>query len=357
MTGLHDVVACVSLTSSKAAPIARRELLTRVAGTLGELLAAEPATRERLLELPAGWPRIISAPWTFSVLTGWLLGEASRKDTLAWLNERMAAEECRTGVHDHGAPHWTALRDTYVRAGSAYRAPLLREIVVDCRSPATLAPIVVHEARPWLGTEPRRIEPAETDRVLERLALADQLLSSCPEAHQLVHGSIKVLRIRTDDSNWFTSASTGREPGRATLNNPQLDHVTPEHIADALLHEAVHNLLYSVEQAEPFTAIRPEEDQPIWLSPWTGTRLSAHAFSHACHVWWCLAHFWHSQYRMTPSPTTARLRHRAAAGFAGNSLERTIHAMSGVLTPEALEHLAALPCGWEADAPPGLPWN
>jgi HEXXH motif-containing protein len=67
-------------------------------------------------------------------------------------------------------------------------------------------------------------------------------------------------------------------------------HVDSLKLANALVHEAIHSLLYMVELMEPFYVF---EDRAFEVaSPWTGNLLSLRSYVHACFVWFGLWNFW-----------------------------------------------------------------
>ena len=94
-------------------------------------------------------------------------------------------------------------------------------------------------------------------------------------------------------------------------------------IADAIVHEAIHALLYMQEQKKPWVH-DPDLYGPAvrTLSPWSGNPLPLRPFMQAAFVWYGLLQFWtRALARGAFSPACARQRMaQAASGFLGPSL-------------------------------------
>jgi HEXXH motif-containing protein len=132
---------------------------------------------------------------------------------------------------------------------------------------------------------------------------------------------IKVLVLQQDGEPSYSAYSTQQYPGRAVMRNPQLVDVAL--IAESIVHEAIHSLLYMLIQSYPWGIEDSSfEDGPKVTSPWTGRILPLSTFLHACFVWYGLLHFW-SRALTTAAFPALRIRgrlSRAALGFLGPSL-------------------------------------
>lgn len=100
--------------------------------------------------------------------------------------------------------------------------------------------------------------------------------------------------------------------------------VDDSEIADGLVHESIHALLYMEEARQGWITDRAlDVADRVVLSPWSGNMISIRSFLQACFVWYGLASFWAKVLDRAPSsPFTSapRLLARAVKGFAVASL-------------------------------------
>ena len=232
--------------------------------------------------------RLILAPETACRL---FLGE--RTDLVFFLGSSVA-EHRRMGFID-GDPHpaWTALGDAYYPPNS-HEAEFFSEGWVPERLYAakTLAcgipldSVSPYAAAPTSGVPIPCVplEPEKVRRVIEKLNEAvATIAATSAEAAEIVTSHIRVIVARQDPLAPTTSGSFSCEwyPGRATLLNPQEDCVDVADLADSLIHEAIHSMLYVVQVDEPL--IKSSNDIR-WLritSPWSGRSLQLHSIVHA----------------------------------------------------------------------------
>ena len=104
-----------------------------------------------------------------------------------------------------------------------------------------------HARTPWHPLNDTRLELA-----LELLSQAGNgIAAASPVASAFARKFIKVLVLQKDDSeSVFAAYSTQQYPGRAVISNPQLVDATQ--IAEAIVHEAIHALLYTLLQTYPW---------------------------------------------------------------------------------------------------------
>ncbi|MFJ5736192.1 aKG-HExxH-type peptide beta-hydroxylase [Streptomyces microflavus] len=77
---------------------------------------------------------------------------------------------------------------------------------------------------------------------------------------------------------------------------------SPLRVAEALLHEASHNLLFEVVRSERIT-LEPER---VWYSPWKRSRRPAYGFIHSVYAFSQLVSFWNAV--QAPSEVEERYR-------------------------------------------------
>lgn len=187
---------------------------------------------------------------------------------------------------------------------------------------------------------PTPAEVAEADsRLIASLELLD-LVS--PVAASMFWACTQMLvRLSIDDSDRFFSASHRNLIGRVTLGNAH-SHST-ERLMDALVHEAVHSLLYKVELHEAFFLNITLAGELRAISPWSGRNLSLTSYVHACFVWFALANFW----RLASGKRIGaeHMLDRAQAGFRGDfSTCARVLTQGSCVAPTVIY---AVECMWE----------
>ena len=91
----------------------------------------------------------------------------------------------------------------------------------------------------------------------------------------------------------YTSGSTSQYIGRSLICNAHLPGVDAGVVAESLVHEATHSLLYMHEVTEPWLLDERLIDRDsVVRSPWSGATLMLRPFLQACFVWFGLANFW-----------------------------------------------------------------
>lgn len=173
--------------------------------------------------------------------------------------------------------------------------PLYRELPLDVASTFALTVDVV-------GSRLRRDTPGPPLTPAELQATLLLLEEACVEiargvgpAWRVVRDFTKVVMLLPDEAapTQFSSGSSGQFVGRTVLSNPHLPTVTPVHLAEALVHEAMHSVLYMDEQHDDWVLDPALYAGPMRIaSPWTGNPLPLRPFLQACFVWYGLLSFW-----------------------------------------------------------------
>jgi hypothetical protein len=143
----------------------------------------------------------------------------------------------------------------------------------------------------------------------------------------------------------FTSGSTSQYIGRSLFCNAHLPGVDAELMAESLVHEAIHSLLYMHEVCERWIldeAVISRE--AIVQSPWSGAMLLLRPFLQACFVWFGLTRFWsraqHSS-SFRPERIEARLA-TARGGFLKGPLDERIGGYVPNVDPTVIELVRAM---------------
>jgi HEXXH motif-containing protein len=159
-----------------------------------------------------------------------------------------------------------------------------------------------------------------------------------PEVAGFVNTFNRVVILQKDVGapDLFASGSTAQYIGRTFLANPHLQALDDAQLADALVHEAIHGLLYMEENLEPWV-LDPAlySFEPVLVSPWSGNRLAVRPFLQACFVWFGLAHFF-AQATVKGAFPEGRAERRlriASSGFLQQQLEVTLRDYVKRLSP------------------------
>jgi hypothetical protein len=268
--------------------------------------------------------RVVLAPQASHLL----LWEQPRSagNAAGFLHRSLLAEQAKEGGPCAAVltePAWTALGDALVLPTGEVEAhhSIQGLMPLDIASPhvRNADPLGMHHVRPpWHPLNDTHLELA-----FKLLSQAGNgIAAASPAASAFTGQFIKVLVLQSDDEeSIFAAYSTQQYPGRAVIANPQLVDATQ--IAEAIVHEAIHALLYMLLQTYPWGIDDPlYDDKPKVTSPWSGRNLPVSTFLHACFVWYGLLHFW-SRALTTPEFPVTRVRgrmSRAALGFVGRPL-------------------------------------
>jgi hypothetical protein len=200
-------------------------------------------------------------------------------------------------------------------------------LVVDCDSPAAVC-FDYSTLRDGGMRLEHYTDPGEKELALGRLGEAMSGIDATDaRVAAFVRRFTRTANIVVDsETPKFTSGSTSQYVGRSLFCNAHLPGVDSELMADSLVHEAIHSLLYMHEVREPWI----EEDvitrDSVVGSPWSGATLLVRPFLQACFVWFGLVHFW-SLARDGPAFRPERVEARlemARRGFVDGPLEDRI---------------------------------
>lgn len=152
------------------------------------------------------------------------------------------------------------------------------------------------------GTLPRRIgEGAVYDRdalssVLMKAREANGIIrKGVPQAWSMVRDFTKLLHYLPDEDapQQFSSGSSGQFVGRTVIANVHLEKVSAIELSEALVHEAIHSVLYMAENQRPWVLDADLYAGPARIdSPWTGNPLPLRPYLQACFVWYGLICYW-----------------------------------------------------------------
>jgi hypothetical protein len=243
---------------------------------------------------------------------------------------------------------WTALGDAAFQNGQRFVWPQqLGMMPLDFGSPR--ARIIDLTGAEFETTAPRNpYTLAELEAAIRKVREALQgVLEACPEAGRFIACFNKVLIIQPDPAapRRSSSGSNGQFIGRSFVTNVQSLDVTAEAVADAVVHEGIHGLLYMQQVIQPWGPSELIYNQtPAAASPWTGRMLPLRSFLEACFVWYGLLHFWSHALTNKVFETKEVRYHlaRALKGFLRQRLPDLVADHRDKLLPDLIESVAAL---------------
>jgi HEXXH motif-containing protein len=132
---------------------------------------------------------------------------------------------------------------------------------------------------------------AVKDKLLSAFGIL-QMLSD--RIYSFVTTFIEVLAIRQhlEQPNVFYSSTFSRYIGLVRFTNAHRPNANMPTLVEALVHEAIHGLLYMCEELAPAFSVKQEAERISLNSPWTGATISLHSYMHACAVWYGIYWFW-----------------------------------------------------------------
>jgi len=325
---VHD--SYVELLATRLAQLCSR--LAQVDAPLAGALAAVPA---RVKE--DGLLRVLTAPESsFRLL---FAGALNDREVARFLLEAVIAERVREGEQpDCAQPPWTALGDARFPTPAGRDPGSDRLPPLDFGSPYAAG--VDLSGRDRASVPPRRpFSAAEQRRVLLLLEQAiDQVERTRGSIAGFVRRFNKVVILQKDSEapGLFASGSNGHYVGRTFLANPHLGD--PACIADALVHEGIHGLLYMSEQLEPWYLDPAARTSPRMQSPWTGSMLTLPSFLQACFVWFGLLNFWSNAWTSEAAEreVTLKFMSRSLRGFFRGTLRKQLAQAAPMIHPELL---------------------
>ncbi len=312
-------------------------------GVLGALYdSLPPASRTRFLTAPETARRVFFAPSDVMFLLGALCAEARL------LGDRSSLPRSV----------WTATGDWYIPKGATgptavdehfdwtpdqvFHAPMLGNgAPIDIVSPyarrmhkrskiTTFAPFDAEDGRRAVAT----VREAMTG-VTEVSAASSRVIDTFVRT--------LILERQLDAGSAFTSYSLRWLVGRTTLQL-SIDYCATK-IANALVHEAIHTILYIIGHTLP--NLQDENMDPAYTirSPWSGNELNPDSFAHAVFVWFGLWQFWREaldKATLFPRDKIVERLDKARRGFEGPDLELALDANEAVLAPHIIASTRAM---------------
>jgi hypothetical protein len=268
---------------------------------------------EQFMALPqASKKRLLNAPLFHVLLSRKRLPTPEMWDQLGSI---LAVEQYLLG--DRGKVEqraWSALGDVSVPPAEGdtemFQAAYLRGVLLDASSPNVAKSWIF----PGLGAVAHytKAEMAGLQSKIEDHL--EHIYATAPAAGYLVTNSIKVLALgkSAESSSIAASMSARVNIGLVGLGNLHSSHWTPATLSEALVHEAIHSVIYRLELFQSlYTDERAAWTEEI-VSPWSGRTLKLHSFVHASYVWFGIWNFWRQR---TSAWSSSENEAKALKGF------------------------------------------
>lgn len=311
-------------------------------------------------DLPAGsQKRVIEAPDTYNQLTRVVRHE--RHDFDVYLSAATMAEGVWAGQLKASRPVWACdgaflvdVSDAAVfgpegwRYGGSYAAPRLGGAVpLDHHSPFAQRPMPVAEFRSVHYGDALPFRPKEECAAYSKINKAFQTIEKFhPVAAKFIVKYAKTVIARKGDASkgTFQSASRNAFIGQIVLLNAHEPHVDQEYIAESLIHESIHSLLWRAEILEHFL-LDPSIDMGTVRSSWSGEKIYYYTLLQACFVWAGIFWFWRGMIETKATfsmPRMEQLKERARRGFLSDQYEASLSSGRINLRPAVWEVFMAL---------------
>lgn len=272
--------------------------------------------------------RIVTSPDFYQRTIEGCKGNIS--DLIRFLGASIDVEKFRNGDFARNIKgSWSANGDLFIPnidhsgewvSKEIYQAPHLAEqIPLDFNSVYARRNMPVESFRPIQYGKAHPFTKQEKDNTELKIKNAyDKILKSAPKAAQFILNYAKTIVLRKDLQNieTFQSSSCNGYIGQIVLLNPQLPHVDEEIIAESLVHESIHSLMWRAEVLSHIIK-NPLLKMTTVKSPWSGYELHYYTILQAAFVWFGIANFWKDNLNLNFfDPTKSRYYfNRAIKGF------------------------------------------
>jgi hypothetical protein len=279
-----------------------------------------------------------------------LFASAGQDDVLAFIAECVDVERALAGIGPPpAAARWSALGDVLLLPdGTTKWWPQLdgHLMALDFGSPwAQSIDLSGHRertdiARPQFTNEEVQSVYRRVADTVTSLGKLSQTVSSFVDRATCV----LALQIDPESLHHVASGTNGNYVGRSFVTNPHLPEASLDCLAEGIVHEAIHGLLYRDSLPRPWVRAGAAQEVPRVQSPWTGRALTVRAFLEAACVWFGLVHLWALSHNAGMFETSAVRRRlvRSMSGFAQGALVDRIRPWLADIRPEIVETVDGL---------------
>lgn len=114
-----------------------------------------------------------------------------------------------------------------------------------------------------------------------------------PESFTFIKSNVNQILSLTSDTGNYHGLSKSAHPNTIFLYNTEKLISTPHILAAGIIHESIHQRLFSVEKdIGSFLSDDLLNNKRTVTSPWTGNQIHLNSFVHATYVWFGLYFYW-----------------------------------------------------------------
>jgi hypothetical protein len=322
-------------------------VVARTADAFQRQASASAFTAFTRLDEHRQW-RVLRAP---EVTRRLLFATAEPDDTEAFLAAAVGVELALAGQGSPPVePSWSALGDVRISGdGTPEMWPQLTgdgTMALDFGSPRACSIDLsgrferTSAARPPFTTDEVRATYRRVAEVMSILAALDSAVEHFVQRATCV----LVLQIDPDGPDHVASGSNGNYIGRSFVTNPHHPGASLDCLAEGIVHEAIHGLLYRESLDRAWVSGDAALEEPRVRSPWTGNLLPVRPFLEAAHVWFGLAHLWalvSQSASFDPRVVRARLA-RSVQGFTDGPVVDLVRPWWPDIRTEVIERIAGI---------------
>ncbi len=298
--------------------------------------------------------RVMEAPDTYNQLTKVLRREQNEFE--GYISNAIRAERAWAGQLTTAQPTWACDGSFLVdcsgrarfdsngwRSGGGFLAPRLGGAVpLDHHSPFARKPMPVAEFRTVKYGNALPFQPEEETAVYSKINAAYSTVEKChPIAAAFITRYAKAVIVRKGNTSkgTFQSASRNAFIGQIVLLNAHELHVDTEYIAESLIHESIHSLLWRAEILQHFL-LDPKIPMGTVRSSWSGEEIYYYTLLQACFVWAGIYWFWREMMAANATfsmPRMVELSERARRGFLTSQYRQSLAKGRANLQPHVWE--------------------
>jgi hypothetical protein len=199
---------------------------------------------------------------------------------------------------------------------------------------------------PYMDRGGNRLRPVSSEcacLILRKLNSADSVLQDInlnARVFAIDNTETIAFRYEADYEREFSSGSFQTLPGFSLICNCHICSVSELALADSIIHEAIHSIIYRYEAIGEPLLRAGEMNPPKVTSPWSGARLNVESFAQACLVWFGLHHFWKNVCDLNEE--YGELYLRATKGFHSRRFLESCRLSAGYLSIQVAAQLEEL---------------
>ena len=209
---------------------------------------------------------------------------------IEFLGKGLDAELIRAGMEGLIAKAQTDLEKHHKGGEEVSLVPQIAEIPVDASGRFARSEKLAKLYGPYVEftADEMRLILSKTDQAVKGIAQAS------PPTFTFIQLFTQVIVARKNGARPVQSISRSFSQfiGATVIENPQNETTDAELLAEALIHESIHHMLFGLEIRRPFVSDDSATETFRIVSPWTGNKLKLRQYLHACLVWYGIWSFW-----------------------------------------------------------------